>query len=57
MRKTMSGFNVTTGMPGIKLITKPASTKKMGYGTFSFSLSIDSIDTAIKRVTISSKFS
>jgi hypothetical protein len=49
IRKTVSGSNVTTGMPGIKPIHKPAITNNIGYEILSLTLSIDSRLTATSK--------
>ena len=53
IRKTISGSMARSGSAGIKPITKPANTKKMGLGSFIFSIKADKlIKTANIKMTI-----
>lgn len=57
IRNTTSGWRTMIGMAGMKLINKPATTKKMGYEIFNLILSMDNIDTANKSAITNNKFS
>ncbi|MNY06594.1 hypothetical protein D3C86_1393560 [compost metagenome] len=55
IRNTNSGSSSISGIPGRKLIIKPAMTKKIGYAIFIFFATITIMKTENKSASINSK--